>query len=171
MMTHLETPLKRGDIEHLAAGEFIYLSGIVVTGRDSAHKRALEEKKFPVNLKGGVLFHSGPIARKTVKGWDIVAIGPTTSSRMNSMEDEFMERFKPDAVIGKGGMNPGIFRGRGIYLAMTGGCAALGARSVKKVKEVHWLDLGMAEAVWVLEVEKLGPLLVGIDYTGKSVYI
>ncbi|OYT54951.1 MAG: fumarate hydratase [Candidatus Altiarchaeales archaeon ex4484_2] len=167
---HLKTPLKRGDIEHLTAGEFIYLSGTVVTGRDSAHQRALEEKRFPVNLEDGVLFHSGPIAKKTANGWDIVAIGPTTSSRMNSMAEEFMDRFGVKVVIGKGGMNPEIFRGRGIYLAMTGGCAALGARSVKKVKEVHWLDLGMAEAVWVLKVEKLGPLLVGIDYEGNSLY-
>lgn len=170
MMIHLKTPLKREDIEHLSAGEFVYLSGTVVTGRDRAHKRALNEGEFPVSLEGGVLFHSGPIARKSSDGWDIVAIGPTTSSRLNSMQEEFMDRFGVNVVIGKGGMNPEIFKGKGVYLAMTGGCAALGARSVKKVREVHWLDLGMAEAVWILEVERLGPLLVGIDYKGESLY-
>ena len=169
-MIHLKTPLKREDIEHLSAGEFVYLSGTVVTGRDRAHKRALNEGEFPVSLEGGVLFHSGPIARKSSDGWDIVAIGPTTSSRLNSMQEEFMDRFGVNVVIGKGGMNPEIFKGKGVYLAMTGGCAALGARSVKKVREVHWLDLGMAEAVWILEVERLGPLLVGIDYKGESLY-
>ncbi|MEA1925056.1 MAG: FumA C-terminus/TtdB family hydratase beta subunit [Candidatus Altiarchaeota archaeon] len=169
-MIHLKTPLERGDIEHLATGEFIYLSGTVVTGRDRALKRALEEKNFPVDMEGGVLFHSGPIAKKSSDGWDIVAIGPTTSSRLNFMQKDFMDGFGVKAVIGKGGMNPEIFRGRGVYLAMTGGCAALGARSVKEVREVHWLDLGMGEAVWVLEVEKLGPLLVGIDYEGNSLY-
>ncbi len=169
-MIHLKTPLERGDIEELSAGEFVYLSGTVVTGRDGAHKRALKEKSFPVDIVDGVLFHSGPIARKTEEGWDIVAIGPTTSSRLNSMQEEFMNRFGVYVVVGKGGMNPEIFKGKGVYLAMTGGCASLGAKSVNKVEEVHWLDLGMAEAVWVLSFEKLGPLLVGIDYEGESLY-
>jgi len=57
-----------------------------------------------------------------------------------------------------------------VYLAMTGGAAALGARAVRRVREVQWLDLGMPEALWVLEVEDLGPLTVAMDAHGGNLY-
>jgi len=167
-MKQLKTPLKKEDLLGLSAGEFIYLSGTVVTARDKAYKRALKIKEFPVDLCDSVLFHAGPLVKKINEDWVIVSIGPTTSSRMNSMQRTFMELFRVSAVVGKGGMSPDIFKDRGVYLAMCGGTAALGARCVKQVKQVHWLDLGAAEAVWVLEVKMLGPLLVGVDCKGNS---
>jgi len=76
------------------------------------------------------------------------------------------------AIIGKGGMKnvSEAMKGRCVYLAYTGGCAALAAELIKEVKTVHWLDLGMPEAAWVLRIEKFGPLIVGIDTKGKDIF-
>jgi len=173
MEMNLRTPLNKEDILKLKVGDIVHLSGTVATARDKAHQKALEEGKFPVEVENGVIFHAGPIVKKEGKGWEIVAIGPTTSSRMNSLESDFIKKFKISAIIGKGGMNSSVaeaMKGSCVYLSMTGGCAALAAKSVKAVKEVHWLELGIPEAVWVLEVENLGPLVVGMDANGNSLY-
>jgi fumarate hydratase subunit beta len=106
--------------------------------------------------------------------WRIVAAGPTTSSRMNSLEPKFLEQIGARLIIGKGGMNRGVGeamkRFGAAYLAFTGGAAVLAARCVKEVKGVHWLDLGMPEALWVLDVEEFGPLTVGMDASGNSLF-
>jgi len=169
---NLETPLSKDDILKLRTGDVVYISGEIVTARDKAHQRALEEGKFPANIENGALFHAGPIAKKN-GDWKIVAIGPTTSSRMNSLEPDFIKKFRISAIIGKGGMSSSVIeamKGNCIYLSMTGGCAALAAKSIRVVKDVHWPELGIPEAVWVLEVENLGPLVVGIDAEGNSIY-
>lgn len=170
---YLTTPLQREDIKKLKVGEIVYLSGKISTARDKAHERALKEKKFPVDLIDGAIFHSGPLVRKKGNEWEIVSIGPTTSSRMNSLEPEFIRKFGIRAIIGKGGMGKEVIeamKNKAIYLAMTGGCAATAASQIKKVMKVEWLDLGIPEAVFVLEVEKFGPLVVTIDSNGNSLY-
>jgi len=170
---YLITPLKNAEIKNLNLGEVVYLSGIIYTARDKAHQKALAEGKFPGDIRGGVIFHSGPLAKKEKDEWKMIAIGPTTSSRMNSLEPEFIEKFGIAAIIGKGGMNKKVaeaMKGKAIYLAMTGGCAARAASQIKKVKGVEWLELGEPEAIWVLEAEKLGPLIVAIDAKGNSIY-
>ncbi len=170
---YLITPLKNADIRKLKVGDVVYISGTVYTARDKAHQKALNENSFPGDIKDGVLFHSGPLARKEKEGWKMIAIGPTTSSRMNALEPEFIKRFGVAAIIGKGGMNRPVaeaMKGKAVYLAMTGGCAATAASRIKKVAGIKWLELGEPEAVWVLEAEKLGPLIVAIDANGKSLY-
>ncbi len=176
---NLRTPLSKEDIKKLRTGDMVYLSGEIVTARDKAHQKALKDGEFPADIEDGVLFHAGPIvkkgpiARKEADGWKIIAIGPTTSSRMNSLEADFIKKFKISAIIGKGGMDSSVIevmKGNCVYLSMTGGCAALAAKAVKAVKDVHWPELGVPEAVWVLEVENLGPLIVAIDAEGNSIY-
>lgn len=170
---NLRTPLGKEDLKKLKAGDIIYLSGEIVTARDKAHQKALDTGIFPASIENGAIFHAGPIVKKEGSGWKVIAIGPTTSSRMNSLEPDFIKRFNISAVIGKGGMGSSVIeamRGRCVYLSMTGGCAALAARSVRSVKDAKWLELGIPEAVWVLEAENLGPLIVGIDAEGKSIY-
>ncbi|RLI93807.1 MAG: fumarate hydratase [Candidatus Altiarchaeales archaeon] len=170
-MIYLNTPLSERDIKKLKIGEFVYLSGIVVTARDKAHERALNEGAFPIDIENCVIFHSGPIVKRNNNEWKVIAIGPTTSARMNNVESDFIKRFKIRGIIGKGGMNKKIFReNKCIYFAMTGGCASIGAMAVENVKNVYWLELGIPEAVWVLKVRNLGPLLVAIDSNGNSVY-
>ncbi|MCU0860772.1 MAG: FumA C-terminus/TtdB family hydratase beta subunit, partial [Methanomassiliicoccales archaeon] len=128
----------------------------------------------PFDLKGAAVFHAGPIVRKDAGKWKVIAAGPTTSSRMNSLEPEFIERFEVRAIVGKGGMSQPTVEAMAkfgcVYLAMTGGAAILGAEGITDVKGVEWLDLGMPEAMWALEVKGFGPLTVGIDAHGNSLY-
>jgi fumarate hydratase subunit beta len=178
MQVRLKTPIKEEDIRKLNVGDIVYLDGIVYTGRDEVHIHALEKaehgEKPPVDFNRSVLYHCGPIMKKVGENWTMVAAGPTTSSRMNSLEPKFIEKFHPAAIIGKGGMSQptidSMAKHGTVYLAITGGAAVLAAKGVTKVHGVHWFELGMPEAIWVLETENFGPLIVGIDSHGKSLF-
>ena len=175
---HLKLPASEEDVRKLRAGDIVYVSGLLFTARDEAHLRALEwnheGKELPVKFTDGALYHCGPIMKKEGELWKIVAAGPTTSSRMNSLEPQFLERIGARLIIGKGGMNKGVGEALkkfgAAYLAFTGGAAVLAARCVREVRGVHWLDLGMPEAVWVLDMEEFGPLIVGMDASGGSLF-
>lgn len=176
MEYHLKTPLKREDIEKLNAGDVVFISGEIFTARDEAHALILESEekggKLPFSLDEAVIYHCGPLMQKTEKGWKVVSAGPTTSGRMSKMTPLLLKSHKIRAIIGKGGMKgvaPSLEK-QCVYLAYTGGCAALAAELIKEVKTVYWLDLGMPEAVWVLRVDEFGPLIVGIDAKGKDIF-
>jgi len=178
MAKRLKTPLSEADVRALNVGETVYLDGVVYTGRDEVHIHALERaekgEKTPVDFKGSALFHCGPIMRKVGDKWEVVAAGPTTSSRMNSLEPKFIETFGPGAIIGKGGMSqPTIDAMKKfgcVYLAITGGAAVLAAKGIKEVKGVEWYELGMPEAIWIMEADNFGPLTVAIDAHGNSLF-
>ena len=160
----LTTPL--GDeVLSLNAGNRVLLSGTVYTARDEAHLRILEEG-FPFNPNGAVLYHCGPV----ISDNEVVAAGPTTSARMNKLTKPVLDA-GVRGLIGKGGMSDEVveaLKGRGVYFAFTGGCAALAA-SCMKLKGVHYADLGMAEAVWEIELSDM-PLVVGIDSKGNNLF-
>jgi fumarate hydratase subunit beta len=172
------TPISEEEIRKLRINDTIYLSGTIVTARDEAHKRALnlhkQGKKLPVNLEGLAIFHSGPLMKKEGDSWHVVAAGPTTSSRMDVFEDQFIKNFKVRIIIGKGGMGKkivNVMRMHGaVYGAYTGGVAVLAAKAIKQVKGVEWLDLGMPEAMWIFEVEDFGPITVAIDTHGNNLF-
>ncbi len=176
----LKSPLSEGDVEKLRVGDVVYISGVVVTARDEAHRKVLEALEagadLPVDLRGLVLYHCGPVARRRPDGsWEIMAAGPTTSMRMESVEAEFIARTGVKLVVGKGGMGPrtaeAMKRYKAAYAVFTGGAGALAAESVRRVLGVYWLEeLGVPEAMWVLEVEDFGPLVVTIDSTGRNFY-
>jgi len=179
MTTHkLKTPIPEEEARRLRVNDVLYVSGTVVTARDQAHERALEYAKkgkpLPVNLEGLAVFHCGPVMRRQDEEWVAVAAGPTTSARMETFEAEFIRNFKPRVIIGKGGMGEKTTSAMAehglVYSAFTGGAAVLAAKAIKRVKDVVWLDLGMPDAMWVLEVEELGPLLVAIDSRGNNLY-
>jgi len=178
MAKRLKTPLAEEDVRGLDLGEIVYLDGVVMTGRDEVHLHALEYlekgKELPVDFKGSALFHCGPIMRKSGEKWEVVAAGPTTSSRMNSLEPQFIEKFRPGAIIGKGGMSqPTVDAMRKfgcVYLAITGGAAVLAAKGLKNVRGVEWYELGMPEAIWIMDAENFGPLTVAIDAKGNSMF-
>jgi fumarate hydratase subunit beta len=163
----------------LKVGDSVTLNGEFYTARDEAHAHAFKladkSQELPVPLDGAAVFHCGPIVKKLDDGsWELVAAGPTTSSRMNTLEPDFIERFKVRAIIGKGGMSAptvdAMQKFGCVYLALTGGAALIAANGVKRVKTVHWFELGMPEALWVLEGDGFGPLTVGIDSHGNSLY-
>jgi len=178
MSIRLKTPISEEEIRKLHVGDIVYLDGILYTGRDEVHIHALEKaekgEKPPVEFKEMVVYHCGPIMKKDGEEWTLVAAGPTTSSRMNSLEPKFIEIFRPAMIIGKGGMSQptvdAMVKFGAVYLAITGGAAVLAAKGIKKVHGVHWFELGMPEAIWVLEAENFGPLTVAIDSHGKSLF-
>jgi fumarate hydratase subunit beta len=176
----LATPLREEEIKELKVGDVVYLNGDVYTARDKAHQRIIEylgtdtEAEIPIP-KGAVLYHCGPLGRRKSNGeWEIIAAGPTTSSRMEATTPEIIEKLRIWGIIGKGGMGDGtraaLQRYGCVYFAMTGGAAVLTAARIKAVKAVYWTDLGLAEAVWQLRVEDFGPLVVSMDAHGDSLY-
>ncbi|NJE60667.1 FumA C-terminus/TtdB family hydratase beta subunit [Thermococcus sp. 21S7] len=173
MAVKLRTPLTEEDVLNLRAGDVVHLSGTVYTARDLAHRKILElaeRGELPLDLVGAVIYHCGPVVRKDGGGYEVVSAGPTTSARMNRYLGGILS-LGVRGIIGKGGMNPTPFKGRAVYFAFTGGAGSLAAKSIKRVVDVLWLEeLGVPEAVWVLEVEDF-PLLVAIDARGGSLYL
>lgn len=174
----LTTPVSEEETRKLGVNDTVYITGTIVTARDAAHRRALKQhnegKKMPINLEGLVVFHCGPVVKKEKDEWSIMAAGPTTSSRMNSFEDEFIKYFKVRIIVGKGGMDSkttnAMKKYGAVYGAFTGGAAVLAAKAIKYVKSVEWIDLGIPEAMWVLEVNNFGPLTIAIDAHGNNLY-
>jgi len=175
---HLRTPLSVESVRKLRVNEIVTLTGTIYTARDMAHLRLRELKEsgrpLPEALEGSVIFHAGPVVRKADGGFDLLNIGPTTSIRMEPHSD-FLGRLGVRAIVGKGGLGDGsvqAFKKYGmVYLLAAPGCGVLHAQAVKQVKRVHWLEeMGMPEAIWVLEVAEWGPLMVGMDSEGASIF-
>lgn len=161
---NLMTPLG-AEVLDLRAGDTVTLSGTIYTARDEAHLRMMEEG-IPFDPEGAVIYHCGPV----VQDGRLVVAGPTTSARMNTLTG-FLIDAGVRALVGKGGMGPEVveeLRGRAVYLALTGGCAALAAARMN-LSGVYFEELGMAEAVWVIEADHL-PLTVGIDAHGGDLF-
>jgi len=173
-----KTPISEEDIRKLKVNDVLYVTGTVVTARDQAHRRALEffnqGKPLPLSIEGLAVFHCGPVVSKEGDKWTAVAAGPTTSTRMDLFEDEFIKNFKVRVIIGKGGMGKrttdAMAKYGAVYGAFTGGAAILAARAIKNVRGVEWLDLGTPEAMWIFEVEDFGPLAVAIDSHGNNIF-
>ena len=175
---HLTTPLSADSVRKLGVNDIVNLTGIIYTARDMAHLRLRElqesGKPLPEALEGAVIFHAGPVVKKSSSGFDLLNIGPTTSIRMEPHSD-FLGRLGVKAIVGKGGLAEGsvqAFKKYGmVYLLAAPGCGVLHAQAVKQVKRVHWLEeMGMPEAIWVLEVREWGPLIVGMDSQGNSIF-
>ncbi len=163
MEHRLKTPLSEEDVKKLRAGDVVFLSGIVYTARDKAHA-LMRSKQSPVSLEGAALYHCGPL----IKNGKVLSAGPTTSGRMARYSDEILS-WGARAIIGKGGLHSGPFKGRAVYLAYPGGCGAAAAGQLKAVK-AHLAELGMAEALWEFQAENLGPMIVAIDTQGSDLY-
>lgn len=167
MTTHkIDLPIDKEKLEKLKAGDIVYLTGKLFTARDKAHAKALATQ-IPFK-EIDTLYHCGPL----VKDGKLVSAGPTTSSRMNSYTPEIIQKYKIRLIVGKGGIGGPVtkaLKGKAAYLAMTGGCGALSAKTLKIVDQ-KWKELGMAESLWLLKAKEFGPLVVGIDIQGNSLY-
>jgi L(+)-tartrate dehydratase beta subunit len=172
----LTTPIKDEDLKDIRIGDIIYLTGTLVTCRDVAHRRLIEEKiPLPVDLKGKAIFHAGPIVRDLGnEEYEIISIGPTTSMRMEKFEKEFIEETGVKLIVGKGGMGKNTEEGcknhKALHLVFPAGNAVFAATKVEQISEVHWKDLGMPESLWVCEVNEFGPLIVSIDTEGNNIF-
>ncbi len=173
----LTLPLSTEEIKNLQIGDIVYLNGKLFTARDEAHQRLLNTSidDLPFQLDSSALYHCGPLMKKKEDTWKVIAAGPTTSSRLELFESDVLDKFQNlNVIIGKGGMGKetlSALKDRGVYLSYTGGAAALAADQINRVIDVFWLDeLGMAEAIWVFDVNDFGPLVVGMDSKGDSLY-
>jgi fumarate hydratase subunit beta len=186
----LTIPISEEEVRALHVGDTVRLSGVMVTGRDAAHKYMIENfiradvvpegesslyGELQRLLGGGVIYHCGPVVRQREDGgWEFVAAGPTTSIREEVYQPEVIAHFGLRGVIGKGGMGPGTLRAcqeRGAaYLHAVGGAASLIADAVKEVVAVHKKDeFGVPEAFWVVRVEGF-PVVVTMDTHGRSIH-
>jgi fumarate hydratase subunit beta len=188
---YLSTPITDAEIEQLHIGDQVYLSGVIVTGRDAAHSYIIDNfvkteghppeserelyKELKRLLKGSAIYHCGPVVSQDEEGkWHFVAAGPTTSIREEPYQANVMAHFDAKAVIGKGGMGPKTLQGaqehKYVYLHAVGGAATLIADSVKEVLDVYKkAEFGVPEAFWVIRVKDF-PAVVTMDAHGLSIH-
>ena len=168
----LRAPLSEADVRALKVGDLVMISGRMFTGRDAVHSYLMKHEP-PVDLRGSVLYHCGPVVAKEGDGWRITAAGPTTSIREEPYQGEIIKRYGVRVVIGKGGMGAktlAALKEQGaVYLNAIGGAAQFYARSIKKVDGVSLLDFGTPEAMWHLDVEDF-PAIVTMDAHGNSLH-
>src|SRR6516225_3246406 len=168
----LNAPLSEADIRGLKVGDVVMISGRVFTGRDAVHSHLMKHDP-PVDMRGSVLYHCGPVVVKEGDGWRVTAAGPTTSIREEPYQAEIIKRYGVRAVIGKGGMGAktlaALKEHGAVYLNAIGGAAQFYARSITKVDGVSLLELGTPEAMWHLTVEAF-PAIVTMDAHGNSLH-
>jgi fumarate hydratase class I len=189
-MRQVSIPINDETILDLNVGDPVLLSGVMVTGRDTAHKWMVETfikgtrqsqgddlqvyQAIKPLLDGGVIYHCGPVvAGLETKEYKFVAAGPTTSTREEPYQGEVMGHFNLKGVIGKGGMGPLTLAAclvvPGVYFHAVGGAASLIAQSVVDVEAVYKLEFGVPEAFWVIRVEDF-PAVVTMDAHGNSLH-
>ncbi len=185
----LSIPIADEQIRALHIGDTVDLSGIVVLGRDAAHKFLIEHyvraetiapqdaalyEELKKLLNGGVIYHCGPVVKKNADGsYTFVAAGPTTSIREEPYQADVIRHFNLKGVIGKGGMGANTLKAcqeqPAVYFHAIGGAAPLIAQSVKRVVTVYKLEFGVPEAMWVIDVEDF-PIVVTMDSHGQSIH-
>ncbi|WP_342566385.1 fumarate hydratase [Paenibacillus sp. FSL R7-0345] len=168
----LTTPISEEDIRSLRVGDVVILSGEMHTGRDALHKYLMDHDT-PVDLNGAVIYHCGPVMLKDDEGWHVKAAGPTTSIREEPYQGEIIKKFGIRAVIGKGGMGPktltALQEHGGVYLNAIGGAAQYYAECIKKVNAVDFMEFGIPEAMWHLQVDGFAAI-VTMDSHGNSLH-
>lgn len=187
-MKSITTPISDEAIRDLKVGDSVALSGMMVTGRDAAHKWMMEtfikQTRAPQGddlqvyeelkklLNGSVIYHCGPVVSGLdTKDYKFLAAGPTTSIREEPYQADVMKHFNVRGVIGKGGMGAKTLKGcqetPGVYFHAIGGAASFLAQTVVKVHGVFKMEFGVPEAMWVIEVKDF-PVVVTMDSHGGS---
>lgn len=173
MNKKIQVPLLKEDIDELRAGDYVYLTGIIYTARDAAHKRMYDSMKkgeeLPIELNGNVLYYLGPSPAR--EGQVIGSAGPTTSSRMDKYTPDMLDAGLK-GMVGKGKRSKEVIeamkRNGAVYFAAVGGAGALLAQCIKEAEVVAYDDLG-TEAIRRLHIEDL-PVIVVIDKEGNNLY-
>jgi fumarate hydratase, class I len=164
-------------VRSLKVGDVVLISGRMFTGRDAVHAHLMKHAP-PVDLRGSVLYHCGPVVKKAEGGggeggWSVLAAGPTTSIREEPYQAEILQRYGVRVVIGKGGMGPktlaGLQASGAVYLNAIGGAAQFYARCIERVDGVSLLEFGTPEAMWHLHVKDF-PAIVTMDAHGNSLH-
>jgi fumarate hydratase class I len=167
------TPLTEDLVRSLKVGDTLEITGRIFTGRDAAHHRIHHGTQPPVDLRGQIIYHCGPVMAQEDGRWVCKAAGPTTSAREEPYQWEVMRDHGIRGVIGKGGMGPKTLEGCQqygcVYLHAIGGAAQVYAERITRVDGVDWMDLGSPEAIWHLWAERF-PVIVTMDAHGNSLH-
>jgi fumarate hydratase class I len=168
----LRAPISEEQIRSLKVGDVVLISGPVFTGRDAVHAHVMKHDP-PVDLRGGVLYHCGPVVARDGNTWRVTAAGPTTSIREEPYQAEIVKRYGVRIVMGKGGMGArtlaGLKESGAVYLNAVGGAAQFYARCIERVTGVSLMEFGTPEAMWHLEVRDF-PAIVTMDAHGNSLH-
>ena len=162
-------------LRELRAGDRLRIDGCVIGIRDATQIAMFDRGEKPrMDLTGAALIHTAPNVRKVGEGrYEKVCIGTTTSARMNRFTRGIVETYGVRAIIGKGGLLadslPVLMELGGVYLAVTGGAAALETTQIEEIEEVEFEEL-MPECLWKFRVKDFGPLIVAMDARGESLY-
>jgi fumarate hydratase class I len=168
----LTAPLSEAAVRALKVGDVVLVSGEMYTGRDNVHAYLMKNPP-PVDLRGAVLYHCGPVMLKEGDRWVVKAAGPTTSSREEPYQADVIRRYGVRAVVGKGGMArktlAAMQEAGAVYLNAIGGAAQYYARTVEQVLGVHLMEFGIPEAMWHLRVKDF-VAIVTMDAHGNSLH-
>jgi len=177
----LRLPASTEDLRALEIGTVAYLSGRIFTARESVYKHAIEDgagmPASPDEL-GRANFHCSPAASINADGsYTVGAVTATASFRFARWLEGWFRISGCNIIMGKGGMSSDIYRkvfvpNDAIYLTTVGyGTGALLGRGIAAVNGVYWAkELGLAQALWALEVKDFGPFLVESDLAGNSLF-
>ena len=163
------------EILKLRAGDEVIVQGHIIGIRDRTQIRIFDQGiEPPMDLRGAFLLHTAPNVRRLGPGkYEPLCIGTTTSARMVRFTEPLGERYGVRAICGKGGLPDEAIepmRKHGmVYFAIVGGAAALETTQIEEIEEVFWEDL-MPECLWKFRVKDFGPLWVGIDSHGNSLF-
>lgn len=168
----LTYPFTAEQVLHLRAGQFVWVSGLVFTGRDRLHQYLHEGGACPVSLKDGAIYHCGPVVVRHENDWRVRAAGPTTSTREERYLPLIIRNHGVRVIIGKGSMGrtmeAACVAGGCVYLHAVGGAAQVLAGKVEKVNGVYFgKEFGLTEAMWLLELKEF-PAIVVIDSRGRN---
>src|SRR5262245_9337147 len=171
----LSFPASEEDVRELRAGDSVLVDGHIIGIRDRTQIRIFDEGIAPpLDLSGAFLLHTAPNVRKVGEGdYEKLCIGTTTSARMVRFTEPLGKQYGVRAICGKGGfpdeaVKPMQDLGM-VYFAIVGGAAALETTQIEEIEEVAWEEL-MPECLWRFRVRDFGPLTVGIDAHGRSLY-
>jgi fumarate hydratase class I len=168
----LTAPLDEAAVRALRVGDVVLVSGPMFTGRDAVHAHLMKHDP-PVDLRGAVLYHCGPVVTRDGDAWRVTAAGPTTSIREEPYQGEILRRYGVRAVIGKGGMGAKTLEALeetgAVYLNAIGGAAQFYARCIEGVTGVSLMEFGTPEAMWHLQVRDF-PAIVTMDAHGNSLH-
>ena len=171
----LTFPATEEDIRKLRAGDLVTVDGHIIGIRDRTQIRIFDQGvEPPLDLTGAFLLHTAPNVRKRDDGgYDPLCVGTTTSARMVRFTEPLGRDYGVRAICGKGGLPDEAIepmREHGmVYFAIVGGAAALETTQIEEIEEVYWEEL-MPECLWRFRVRDFGPLWVGIDSHGNSLF-
>ena len=179
---YLTTPLKKEDIEALEIDDVVYITGDLYTMMYADHFTRIMDmvdagEALPMELEGGIMYHTGTIFRRREDGsYDFRAIGTTTSSKFNGLTGDFIRKTGIRAVMGKGGMDQHTLDAMEdcgcVYLALVGGCSAIYTEKVECLEKEYCPEshTSWADNMLKLRVKNYGPMFVSMDAHGHSIY-